>query len=248
MNDFTRPIESPREQEEQERPVHPKDIQGWIQEISTILRDLPAVELDLADRMHLSGFCFQEGPKLVAAVADALSETGGLFPQSEVLEDPQSLVARSERATAFYYLSRYLLKMSQWAHDAYLVDRSATVEAAMAVVKSVRSEGALKHRPPAHRLRRRALCFAEHILKEKLNKSKAQANRRKKANSQVTEKPQSRRGIPQREAAAKAQKAERKEHLDHLFFPEKSRRKTPPLQQGNEENRRSNTRSDHESD
>lgn len=195
--------------------------------------------------MHLSGYCFAEGPQVVSAVADALVEKAEYFTDFLKEESPESLVVRSNRSTAFFYLSRYLLQMSQWAYDAYLLDRSTAVDMAMTLVKGVRAESLLKRRSLASIQRQRALGFAEQILNER-NRRKRDRAKRKNQQKGLPVVPV--RGKTQRTATQKAQRAMRQEQLDSIFLPEPTRHITPPLAGAARPNRRSSERLDPESD
>src|SRR5262249_29860265 len=123
---------------------------------------LPPVALSGAERKALSGGTSRTAPRLVRAVCRALEDDPALFAELPV--DAGALLARQERALAFFSLFAALQRLCRRAQDCYLHEQSRATSEALAVVHHGRHQRKGPFPSPRRRRLEDALRPAEAVL------------------------------------------------------------------------------------
>lgn len=197
-----------------------QDVYKWLHKITGAASLMPEVALLPGERMALSGHLFQEAEPFVRAVAAALSEAPELY--RDVPVDPAQLLARQDRAQALRKLLAALEVYAQRAADWLLLEQSAAVREALAVVQQVRADDARPFPPATQRERRDALARAELLLRRRSERRREPRREATEGDERELGAPGERRrgqatpGAAQRRAAAEYARALREREAERL--------------------------------
>jgi hypothetical protein len=151
------------------------DIYRCLIDIVPTAAALPRVTLTGPQRKKLSGSTSRLASRLVRTVGRALADDPALFADLAVARE--DMLARQDRALAYFSLYTALERLAGHARDCYLVEQAHATRDAMAVVCHGRSGRQGAYRPELRRRLGYVLCAAEALLQGEQRRKERLARR-----------------------------------------------------------------------